>query len=180
MKKSFFLVLCSLVIPILFMSCATLPKTVKPGDTLVIGRVEIKAHDYKMFGEYDMNGIFHSDVELELVEQATGRIRKITPNKDGCFYISRLKANSTYGFKKATYKVFKSNGYAWCSVDIPEPRWFVASDNIVVNLGCTYYDFDGKNNWASWKTTNHFYVKQFFHDIDEESEWFEKDIIDLR
>ncbi len=180
MKKSYFFVLCSFVVAILFMSCATLPKTVKPGDTLVIGRVEIKAHDYALYNGYEMNGTFHSDVELELTEQSSGKKRNIKPNKDGCFYIKGLKPECTYGFTKATYKVNHSNGYAYCWVEIPEPRWFTPIDNKVINIGCTYYDFDGSKHLVSWNTTNHFYVRQFFEDIDEESEWFEKDVIDLR
>ena len=181
MKKSFNFCLTAIFLSILFMSCASLPKKVKPGDTLVIGRVEIKAHDIESYDGLNMNGVFYSDVELELKEQLHGKTRIIKPNKNGCFYITGLKANYTYGFTKASYYVYKSDGgYVKMSVDIPEPKWFVASDNIILNIGCTYYYFDGIKKWVTWETKNHYYVKEFFQELDEESEWFSKRIVDWR
>ena len=181
MKKYYLFSLLTIVAACFFMSCASLPKTVKPGDTLVIGRVEVKAHDYSLFSGTNLNGTFHSDVELEISEQVSGRKVTIKPNKDGCFYIKGLKAGYSYAVTKVSYMALKDGGGGVkMSVNISYPKYFLAIDNKVVNLGCTYYDFDGAKNWVTWETKNHYYVKEFFNDLQEESEWYDKSIVDYR
>lgn len=182
MKKYCLFSLLTIVAASFFISCASLPKKVKPGDTLVIGRVEVKAHDYGIFNGTVLNGTFHSNIELEFTQQDTGIKRNVKPNKDGCFFIKSFKPDTTYGITKVTYEVKNAaqDGGVLNSVVINNPKWFTAADNKIINLGCTYFDFDGSKNWVTINTTNHFYVKQFFQDLEEDSEWYDKDIIDLR
>lgn len=182
LKNYFLFCLIAAFNAVFFMSCASLPKTVKSGDTLVIGRVEVKAHDYPVFNGTVMNGTFHSNIVLEFTDYDTGVKRNIKPNKDGCFFIKNFKPNATYGITKVTYEVKNAaqNGGVSCFVNIPSPNWFTPVDNKVINLGCTYFDFDGSRNWVTWNKANHFYVKQFFQDLQDETEWYDKEIIDLR
>ena len=72
MKKSLFFVLmvfCSAI----FVSCASLPKTVKPGDTLVIGRAEAYLHDFLQFEDVDFKGRKLSGIEITIKEVNTGK-----------------------------------------------------------------------------------------------------------
>lgn len=179
MKKSLFFVLmvfCSAF----FVSCASLPKTVKPGDTLVIGRAEAYLHDFLQFEDVDFKGRKLSGIEITIKEVNTGKKFITKTNNDGCFIIKNCKPGYSYAME--TFKIFASGnaGGRWVSVSFPNPRVFSAHDNCIVNLGGLYIDFDGKNNWASWEVKNHFYVKQFFEEIDVDSEWHDKEMIDLR
>lgn len=181
MKKNRISTVFALSLLLVLSSCASIPKKVKPGDTLVIGRAEIFTHDYAKYNDIDLNGIFHSEMELTLKDMVFGKERIIKPNEDGCFYISGLRAHGTYGFTKVVYSVHNNDGSGVkMSVNISNPKTFIPYDNIVVNIGCTYYDFDGITNYVTWQTRNHYYVQQFYEDLDQESEWFDKEIVNQR
>ena len=179
MKKSLLFTMIALCSAI-FVSCASLPKNVKPGDTLVIGRAEAYLHDYLPFADVDFTGRKLSGIEITIKEVNTGKRFVTKTNEDGCFIISRCKPGYSYAME--TFKIIASgnSGARWVTLSFPNPRTFSAHDNFVVNLGGLYIDFDGKNNWATWEVKNHYYVKQFFEELDEESEWHNKEIIDLR
>ena len=66
------------------------------------------------------------------------------------------------------------------NTDLPQVRSFIAYDNIVVNIGCTSFDYNGAKSWVSWKTSNYYYVKENFESLDEESEWLNKEIVEQR
>jgi len=180
MKKSLLFSLSALF-ALFFLSCASIPKTVNPGDTLVIGRVEITAHDYKRTNDVEINGTYYSEVELTLKDMISGSEKLIKPDENGCFYISGLKAHGTYGFTKVQFLAMANDGHGvklW--VDISQPRTFIPYDNQVVNIGCTYYDFNGAKNWVTWDVRNFFYVQECFNDLEDESEWFDKPIVEQR
>lgn len=179
MKKYCLFSLLTIVAASFFMSCASLPKTLKPGDTLIIGYAEIKAHDFTLYSGTNLNGTFHSDVELEISEQVSGRKVTVKPNREGYFYVKGLKAGYSYAITKVSYMAERDGGGGVkMTVNVAYPKYFVAIDNKVVNLGCTYYDFDGSKNWVTWVTRNHHQVKVFFESLQDESEWYEKDIVE--
>ena len=181
MKKSLLFSVLTLVIAVSFMSCASLPKKVKPGDTLVIGRVEVKTSGYENFMDVEFNGIFHDGIELTIRDQITGKERTVLPNKDGCFYITGLKAHGTYGISKLKLTRHGISGaYSWLEFEIPNPKVIIPYDNMVVNTGCLYIYFDYTAGQVSWETKNHFYVNQFFQELEEDSEWFEKKMYNQR
>lgn len=181
MKKSLlfsFLALCALM---LFASCATLPKKVKPGDSLVIGRVEINVHDYGTFDGVNLNETDISEVELVLKDVIYGKEKIIRPNKDGFLYITGLTPHRTYAFTHLKFSVVANDGHGGIfNTDLPQIRSFIAYDNIIVNIGCTSFDYNGAKSWVSWKTSNYYYVKENFESLDEESEWFDKEILEQR
>lgn len=180
MKKVFSLI-SAIFLGSLLVSCASIPKKVNPGDTLVIGRVEVKTHDYIPYEDIKINGTFHEGIEMTVKNVRSNKELIVKSNKDGCFFISNLVAGDTYEITHLKLTVYSNSGACqWIEVSFSNPRTFVPLDNQVLNIGCTYYDFDGANNWASWQTGNHNYVKEFFKDLPDESEWFEKEIKTLR
>ena len=180
MKKSILFAMIALCSSILI-SCASLPKTVKPGDTLVIGRAEAYLHDYLAFEDVDFKGRKLAGIEITIKEVNTGKKFIVKTDNDGCFITTKCKAGPSYALESFKITVSGNSGaQRSISVSFSNPRIFSAHDNCVVNLGGLYIDFDGKNNWATWEVKNHFYVKQFFEELDEESEWHNKQIIDLR
>ena len=98
MKKSILFNLLALSAVVFLTSCATLPKKVKPGDSLVIGRVEINVHDYGTFDGINLNETDISEVELVLKDVISGKEKLIRPNKDGFLYITGLTPHRTYAF----------------------------------------------------------------------------------
>ncbi|MCR5765209.1 MAG: hypothetical protein K6G09_04435 [Treponema sp.] len=181
MKKTSLFVLLACCAALIFSSCASIPKKAKPGDTLVIGRAEVYSHDYISLYGVKVNGELCYNIEITIKDMIHGGEKIIRTNEEGFFCIKGLKPAVSYGITKVLYKSYGSDG-AWFqnSVLINNPETFIPYDNMVLNLGTTHYDFDGKKNWVTWRRMDTEKVKKYFLDLHEEedSEWFNKEIID--
>ncbi|MCR4735731.1 MAG: hypothetical protein K5829_12090 [Treponema sp.] len=181
MKKSFLIFMLALLVSLFFISCATLPKTVEPGSALVIGRAESKVHGYNQFEDVDFKGRKLGNMEITVEEESTKKEFIVKTDEEGLFVITKCKPNHSYKLKTFKFTSASNSGaYRSVSVSFPNSVTFVAKENVVSNIGSIYIDFDGEANMASYQVKNHYYVKQSFLDLDEESEWLEKRIIDLR
>ena len=180
MKKTSVFILFACFAAVLFASCASIPKKAKPGDTLIIGRAEVYSHDYISLYGVKVNGDLCYNIEITVKDIIHGGEKIFRTNEEGFFCIKGLKPSVSYGITKVLYKSYGSDG-SWFQnyVLINTPETFIPYDNMILNLGTTYYDFDGKNNWVKWRTSDFDKVKDYFLDLEEEedSEWFSKEII---
>ena len=181
MKKVFLFSLFTLLAAVLVMSCSSIPKTVKPGDTLVIGRAEAYVHGFKKFQDVKFDGRILGNMEITVREEKTDKKIMVRTDEDGCFIINKCKAHEKYAIEGYKLTVTSDTGASqsvW--VTLYYPPTFIAYDNQVINVGGIYIDFDGENKVATYEVKNHYYVKQFFEDMAAESEWADKPIVDWR
>lgn len=183
MKKVFDLVkiLLGTAVAVMLVSCASIPKKVKPGDTLVIGRIEVDIKGAQNFEDVEFNGRFHDGIELTIMESKTKKEKTIYPDEDGFFYISGLKAHEPYQIKSMKITRYGYSGASmWHELPVAGAKNFIPYDNIVVNIGCLNYDIDYEANYYETNYSNYYYVKDCFERLNFESEWFDKEIVDQR
>ncbi|MCR4954242.1 MAG: hypothetical protein K6A43_09230 [Treponema sp.] len=181
MKKVFPSILLTLLAAVFISSCSSIPKTVKPGDTLVIGRVEAYVHGYKQYEDVKFDGRILGNMEITVRNVKTRKSFVVKTDKDGCFIINNCKPHEQYALEGYKLQIISNSGYSrtvW--VTLSYPPTFIAYDNQVINVGGIYLDFDGEKNVAFYEVKNHYYVKQFFEDFAAESEWADKPIVDWR
>ncbi len=85
MKKRF--IFLSLLALLLFSSCATLPKTANPGETLVIGRVQATFFGYKQFEDVKLNGTHLGNCELTLTDLSNNKTKTLYITGDSFYCI---------------------------------------------------------------------------------------------
>lgn len=180
MKKNVFFIGIFTFLFIL-MSCVSIPKKVKNGDTLVIGQVTVNGHGYKVFPEENnltLNGFHTDNIEVTIAEWDTGKERKMIIPKDGFFYWTGLKANETYIIKKVEYKVTAPSG-AWVNawIDQVTNMSFIPKENTVVNIGINHFDFNGVSNWVEWNRNYWGDTQNHFKGLELDSEWMKKSIV---
>jgi len=177
MKKSF--ILLSLL-SILFVSCASVPKAVKPGDTLVIGNLSCIMLGYKNYEDVNLNGTIKEGVELTIMDlKKYSDVKTVKTDKNGFFVITGLTPHESYCISKI--KISKTgNSGASLTTGLeftPENRHgFVAYDNAVVNIGTTTYTFNGRDNWVNWSFDEYWEAERMFKQEAAESEWLTKQI----
>lgn len=180
MKKvlNLFLILTFLLI---CTSCSSLPKTVKAGDTLVIGRVTCSLTGYEDYGEVKVNGRYTKGIELKVLDTIDNKEYTVRTDDDGYFYLKNLPPHHacTVTFVKVTKSGVSGNGYSvWIDIQPNSRKIFIPYKEMVVNLGTTDYYFDGKKNWVNWENINYTQVSVHFKQLEEKSEWLEKKIYD--
>lgn len=181
MKKIFFS-MTVLLLSLISISCASVPKKMKKGDSMVIGKVDVEAVNYPVsVGDVNFNGHYMEGNEIIIRNIKTGKEKSITTDKDGYFYVSGLIPHDTYEITTLKVTHYENSGSGiTVTTEFSSPRQFVVYDNIVVNLGATFYTLDGSTNMTSWEITSYYLVKQYFQEIAAESEWLNAEIIDSR
>lgn len=141
----------------LISSCSSVPKTIKNGDTLIIGRITIGQND--------------SEYLLVIKEVKSGKAKAVKTDSKGYFLIRGLKAGETY-----SYVEVKEGGGSWIKVPLNMKR-FVPFENSVVNLGWMDFSFGG-SSYGSWRFKDYAEVRNFFFRMADQrdSEWFDADI----
>lgn len=167
----------------LLTSCASIPGKVKPGDTLVIGKVEVKAHDFKYSEKtkIDLNATYKQNITLTVKNVVDGKEVQVQTNEDGFFFLKGLKAHNLYYISKVNVAAYSMSGWQTnLFVNLGNSNSFVAYDNQVINLGSTYYDVDGIKQMWSWQISNYYIVKEYFKELSKDSEWGDKNIVEWR
>lgn len=159
-------------------SCASLPKKVKKGDSLVIGQVEVRTLGYENYEDVKFNGTFHDGIELTITDVKTNKEIKVSPDKEGYFYITGLKPHESYRISKFKLTRYGNSGAStWIEPDVYDQRTFIAYDNIVVNTGLHAFT----SNWLAkefiYEIKKHNSVKNHFLEQDFDSEWMDKEIV---
>lgn len=158
-------------------SCATLPKEVKEGDTLVIGGFEVQTTGYNDTGYGRIKSEVKGGIKIHVTDAKSGKEYLYTTNKDGYVYMKNLKAHESYYVSKVEMNVSGSKGTFSTWVDMPKNDIFIPYDRTVVNIGIKYFVFDGENHRVSWETKGHEIVEFDFSCLDVDSEWMSKDIV---
>ncbi|MCR4742314.1 MAG: hypothetical protein K5866_05540 [Treponema sp.] len=181
MKKIVFIAL--ILLAGILTSCASIPSKVKPGDTLVVGKMEVKAHDYKYSERtgIDLNATYTYNIEITIKDIISGKEFPVMTNEDGFFFVKGLKAHTPYAISKVMVTAYSMSGwYTTFGVTLNTPPEFVPYDNQVVNIGATYFDADGSKSYWTSQTSNHYLVKEYFEELSEGSEWASKNIVDWK
>ncbi len=181
MKKFSFL-LGIIFSAILLSSCATLPKTVADGDTLIIGQIRCTLSGYDENIGAKLNGVFTKDVEITVLDVNENKEYFYRPDKDGYIFMTNLPPHHACCISKVkvTARAYSGNGGWSVGLDIqPEQRKILIPwDNKVVNMGCLDFYFDGKRNWVNWEYSNHSAVNVHFKQLSDNSEWMMKEVYD--
>lgn len=176
MKKSLLIAAVIAFVAILS-SCASIPKKVKDGDTLLIGRTEVYVHDYPDYQDVKINGIYYDHIELTISCVQNNSKKIVRPNKDGYFYITGLTPHYSYYISSAKFTAGSTSGYYYTiTLDMSSyEKDFIPYENAVVNMGCLNIDFNGENNYANWSYSRPEIVKANFDTIDSDSQWHDMD-----
>lgn len=177
-KKINLFTILSLVL--ILSSCASLPKTVKAGEALVIGRAEFVTRNFAPYEGYNVNGDYKSGITLTLSDWDSGKQQKVEVDKDGYFYLTKLNPDHQYTFVRADLVTAVGSGAYQFWIQMSPPFFFSPKEGSVLNLGTLNLDLDGAKNWATWNYSNHYRVKENFKNLDEDSEWLDMPIIDHR
>lgn len=176
MKKSIFIVLAALILT----SCATLPKQVKPNETLLVGCVSTSVFGYKQ--EYKkLNDEKNNKIELTIKDTNSIKEFLVKPNKDGLFIVKGLNPASSYKITRMKLIAETNDGASWVTIDFPNPTTFKPLYETVNNVGLIRINFNGQTNMCYWSIEDHAYVKRKFLTLakDEESEWAEKEFYNI-
>lgn len=181
MKKSVVfksLLICMLAV--CFASCASIPKKVQKGDTLVIGYVSVASilnnSDNREFGGRDQTITRNIEVTIENVKNNEKRV--VYTDKNGYLFITGLKAHEPYRITKVLFKVNGNAGSSTTWVNLYNTESFIPYENAVVNIGCTKYIFNQKINQVTYETKDHFRMRSVFKEVSEGSEWADAKIYD--
>lgn len=180
MRKNISL-LSILLLALICTSCATLPKTVKENDTLVIGRIKCSLAGYKNYEDVKINGLYTSGIEAKIIDTIDNKEYTINPDKDGYFYIKNLPPHHACAitYVKCTRGGASGNGYqVWIDIPANQRKIFIPYKQMVVNIGTNEFYFDGGRNWVTWEYLDHSNVNVHFKQLDVKSEWLDKKIYD--
>lgn len=178
MKKNVFYI-GILLSAFLLVSCVSLPKKVKEGDTLVMGRFTVNGFGYDEWKEYNisLNGYHTDNITVTIAEWETGKEKIYQIPNDGYFYWTGLKADELYIIKRIEYKVLHNSGaYVNAWVDNVTNMSFTPKEETVVNIGVNHFDFNGTTNWSEWNRDYWGDTKNHFVGLGIETEWLSKDI----
>lgn len=177
MKKNLSLIL-ALTLVFLLTSCASVPKKIKPGDSLVIGQAKIQSRGYKDTGYGNMNGTFKGGIEITIKDLNTNKEKVIKTDKDGYFFVKGLAPHNPHQISKVKMTVSGNNGTYSTWVEFTNAEIFIPYDNLVTNIGCTTYIFDGKTNTVWFECRDHYKMRSVFKERSEGTEWQDKKIYD--
>lgn len=161
-------------------SCASLPKKVKPGEGLVIGRAAFTVQNVAPYEGQKLNGTYKDGIKLTLVDWDTQAKKEIVLDKDGYFYLSNLNPNHQYTFTRADLGIKLNSGAYEFWIQMGNPKLFSPKEGQVLNLGYLFLTLNGANNSATWDYSSHYLVKENFQALEEDSEWLDMPIVDLR
>lgn len=181
MKKSLITILMAAIVALSFCSCASIPKKVKEGSSLVIGRLEADVSYYSNNTgiDIDLNGTYHREIQLIIENTETGKKTTIRPDKNGYFYLSNLQPNTTYNYVWAQVTVESTSASRWVNFDIR--NWsFTPYEDTVINLGTLRFALDGQRNRVTWSSYEFPQVAEHFKSVAGNSEWANVDIYDYK
>jgi len=180
MKKVFF-VLGMILSTMILTSCATLPKKVKEGDTLIIGQITCSLSGYDNYEKGKPKGLSKDKIEAKVLDVNTNKEYNVVPDKDGFFFLKNLPAHHAcvISYIKVTRTDPNGSGY-YVTFEVPasQRKVMIPYSDAVVNAGTYKYYFDGKRNWVTWENTGNSAVNVHFKQMNEDSEWFEKKMYD--
>lgn len=178
MKKSFFL-LCALL-SVFLISCSSVPKTVKSGDSIAIGRIEANLHDYRPFEDVEFKGRKTDGLELTFVDLDASKILHVKPNRDGFLMIKNFIPEHRYVADSMKITVTGTSGsQVSLTINFTAKKPFTLYENKVLNLGDVIVDCNGANNSCMLKVNSFVFARQYFKDLceEEESEWYDVEIV---
>lgn len=161
-------------------SCASVPKKVKPGTGLVIGRTTFTVQNCAPYEGQKLNGSYKNGVKLTLVDWDTQAQKEILADDEGYFYLPKLNPDHQYTFTRAEVAIKLNNGVYSFWVQMGNPKFFSPVEGEVLNLGYLFVTLNCQNNMADWDYSSHYLVKENFLEIAEDSEWATMPIEDLR
>lgn len=178
MKKSLISLLTLLSLTLCLCSCGSIPKKIKEGTSLVIGRLEAEATYYPADGTgIDFNGIYHKSIQLKIINTETGKEVTIRPDKNGYFYLNNLNADQTYNLLWAQVTAESTSATRWVSFNIT--NWsFTPYEGTVINLGTIRFALDGQRNRVAWSSYEFDEVREHFESVAKDSEWISIDVYD--
>lgn len=178
MKKSF--ILLSILSTLLLISCASVPKSVKPGDTLTIGDVSCVMVGYPNFEDVKTNGTFKEGIELTIYDAINKKeVKTVKTDKNGFFTITGLKPHITYCITRIKVTRVGSSGASysnWADYSPENAISFIAYDNLVVNIGSRMFSFNDNSRSVLCSFMDYRQTEKLFKEQAAESEWLTKQI----
>ena len=170
--KKYLLTFLSVLLTMIFTSCVSIPKTIKDGSTLVIGKIKVDASGFKSDSDYgNINGSYTGGAEVTVRDVIHGKEIVIHPDKQGFFYTTKLTAHGTYYISKVSITVNGNKGTRTMWFDFPPQTTFIPYEEAIVNIGNMNVYFNGNTNSVSWEIRDHYKVKKYFDELELETEW---------
>ena len=176
--KKVFLLLTSLMITFLSISCSSVPKKAASDKPLVIGVMSIYFPEKDSYqGDFDtaVKGAVKNNIEVSVEDIKTKKVYTTKTNSNGLYIFKNLDPNSSYRLTKVSFEKSGSHGTVARWITLSNYNPFTPIMNSVLNIG------EMKYIWQNNKITDQFLgnvmVKNYFTKEAADYEWLTKPLI---